>query len=100
LSSGNWPGQLPYSWYPGRTPNPPGNETIVHEEAAIIRLLPSTSFQTFDAEKYRHLRPELHNNNNSRNKSDKDKTLVGLRIDDKGGIYLQPLIDTNTAYFK
>ena len=55
--------------------------------------------QNFDREKYSHLRPEL-TNNNLRAGGDKEKTLVGLRIDDKGGIYLQPLIDTNTAYFK
>ncbi len=56
--------------------------------------------QNFDREKYSHLVLDPHNNNNRGGGGDKDKTLVGLRIDDKGGIYLMPLIDTNTAYFK
>ena len=45
--------------------------------------------QTFDREKYTHLRADAPNNNNNNAASGKDKTLVGLRIDDKGGIYLQ-----------
>lgn len=33
--------------------------------------------------------------------ADAIRALVGLRIDDKGGIYLQPpLMDRNFAYFK
>ena len=45
--------------------------------------------QTFDREKYTHLRADAPNNNNNNASNGKDKTLVGLRIDDKGGIYLQ-----------
>ena len=45
--------------------------------------------QTFDREKYNHLRADAPNNNNNNGSNGKDKTLVGLRIDDKGGIYLQ-----------
>lgn len=73
-------------------------ETITIYSALLLRFPLFFFLQNFDKEKYRHIRPELHNNNNRT--TDKDKTLVGLRIDDKGGIYLQPLIDTNTAYFK
>ena len=45
--------------------------------------------QTFDREKYSHLRSDAPNNNNNNSTNGKEKTLVGLRIDDKGGIYLQ-----------
>ena len=27
-------------------------------------------------------------------------SLAGLRIDERGGIYLNPLLDSNSAYFK
>ena len=53
------------------------------------RLPPLFPFQTFDREKYSHLRADAPNNNNNNGSNGKDKTLVGLRIDDKGGIYLQ-----------
>ena len=52
----------------------------------FLRLL---HLQTFDREKYSHLRADAPNNNNNNASNGKDKTLVGLRIDDKGGIYLQ-----------
>jgi GNAT superfamily N-acetyltransferase len=75
--------------------------------------------QTFDHEKYKFIQlPEAeqqqqqqqhkqHNNNNnnnsSRNSRSMNKTslsLAGLRIDERGGIYLNPLLDSNSAYFK
>ena len=63
------------------------------------------SFQSFDHEKYKFIQiPELQNNNQpSRNNRSMNKTslsLAGLRIDERGGIYLNPLLDSNSAYFK
>ncbi len=58
-------------------------------------------FQTFDKEKYKHLSlPEPHNNNEVRRKEREALLLPGLRIDERGGIYLNPLLDSNNAYFK
>lgn len=56
-------------------------------------------FQTFDHEKYKFIQlPELQNNNTTSNKT--SLSLAGLRIDERGGIYLNPLLDSNSAYFK
>jgi len=62
-------------------------------------------FQSFDHEKYKFIQiPEVQNNNQpSRNNRSMNKTslsLAGLRIDERGGIYLNPLLDSNSAYFK
>jgi len=62
-------------------------------------------FQSFDNEKYKSIQiPELQNNNHSGNRNrSSNKTslsLAGLRIDERGGIYLNPLLDSNSAYFK
>merc|ERR1712029_1264093 len=62
-------------------------------------------FQSFDHEKYKFIQiPELQNNNQpSRNNRSSNKTslsLAGLRIYERGGIYLNPLLDSNSAYFK
>ena len=66
-------------------------------------------FQTFDQEKYKFIQfPEIQNNNtatdiskDSDNKNMKTSlSLAGLRIDERGGIYLNPLLDTHSAYFK
>merc|ERR1712223_2148908 len=67
-------------------------------------------FQTFGQEKYKFIQfPEIHNNNTTteiskegdNNKSNKTSlSLAGLRIDERGGIYLNPLLDTHSAYFK
>ena len=48
---------------------------------------------------------EFQLNNNHRNESkavseSKKVSLAGLRIDERGGIYLNPLLDSNTSYFK
>ena len=43
------------------------------------------------------------NNNNANEKQTKEKSnssLAGMRIDERGGMYLNPLLDTNTGYFK
>ena len=57
-------------------------------------------FQKFDHDKYKYIKiPELQNNNNMR-KTKSALSLAGLRIDETGGIYLNPLLDSNTAYFK
>ena len=61
--------------------------------------------QSFDNEKYKSIQiPELQNNNHSGNRNrSSNKTslsLAGLRIDERGGIYLNPLLDSNSAYFK
>jgi hypothetical protein len=61
--------------------------------------------QTFDFEKYEHLRTADLEDSDEDDVDDpeprnEDKELVGIRIDDKGGIYLQPHMDTNAAYFK
>ena len=61
-------------------------------------------FQSFDHEKYKFIQiPELQNNNHPRANRTSNKTslsLAGLRIDERGGIYLNPLLDSNSAYFK
>ena len=61
-------------------------------------------FQSFDHEKYKFIQiPELQNNNHPRSNRTSNKTslsLAGLRIDERGGIYLNPLLDSNSAYFK
>ena len=66
-------------------------------------------FQAFDQEKYKFMQfPEIQNNNtatdiskDSDNKNMKTSlSLAGLRIDERGGIYLNPLLDTHSAYFK
>merc|ERR1712223_1662176 len=67
-------------------------------------------FQTFDQEKYKFIQfPEIQNNNTTadiskdgdNNRGNKTSlSLAGLRIDERGGIYLNPLLDTNSAYFK
>ena len=64
----------------------PGTEVTLFCPSLFLRLLCS---QTFDREKYSHLRSDAPNNNNNNSTNGKEKTLVGLRIDDKGGIYLQ-----------
>ena len=66
--------------------------------------------QTFDQEKYKFIQlPEIHNNNttatiikdgDSNTTSKTSLSLAGLRIDERGGIYLNPLLDTHSAYFK
>ena len=59
--------------------------------------------QSFDNEKYKYIQiPELQNNNHPRNRSSNKTSLslAGLRIDERGGIYLNPLLDSNSAYFK
>ena len=62
--------------------------------------------QSFDNEKYKSIQiPELQNNNHNsgnRNRSSNKTSLslAGLRIDERGGIYLNPLLDSNSAYFK
>ena len=57
-------------------------------------------FQAFDNDKYKFVQiPELRNNNN-RKLVDWESRLPRLRIDKKGGIHLQPLLDSNNAYFK
>ena len=38
-------------------------------------------------------------NNNSDNSKSK-ASLAGIRIDERGGIYMNPLLDSNSAYFK
>ena len=50
-------------------------------------------------EKYKFL---SGNNNNEKSDSGRKTNLsmAGVRIDERGGIYLCPLIDSNTAYFK
>ena len=70
----------------------------------------SILFQTFDQEKYKFIQiPEIQNNNTTEaviKDSDNNKnvktslSLAGLRIDERGGIYLNPLLDTHSAYFK
>ncbi len=70
--------------FPGDRSNPDSVPFFV--PSLFFRLLRS---QTFDREKYTHLRADAPNNNNNNGSNGKDKTLVGLRIDDKGGIYLQ-----------
>ncbi len=65
-------------------------------------------FQNFDSEKYRHLRRHRRGSssspdNNNRSSPPNGKaslSLAGLRIDERGGIYLNPLLDSNSAYFK
>ena len=69
--------------FPGDRSNP---DSVLSLLSLFFRLLRS---QTFDREKYTHLRADAPNNNNNNASNGKDKTLVGLRIDDKGGIYLQ-----------
>ena len=59
----------------------------------------------FDGEKYQHLDPTaghcIDGDPDIHSAVDSIRALVGLRIDDKGGIYLQPpLLDANYAYFK
>merc|ERR1712080_763422 len=57
-------------------------------------------FQSFDHEK---TKPELQNNNPPKSNRSMNKTslsLAGLRIDDRGGIYLNPLLDSNSGFFK
>ena len=66
--------------------------------------------QTFDQEKYKFIQiPEIQNNNTTGavikdsgdNRNAKTSlSLAGLRIDERGGIYLNPLLDTHSAYFK
>jgi hypothetical protein len=57
------------------------------------------SFQTFDREKYGFIeQPQVDNNNSQGSKT--SLSLAGLRIDERGGIYLNPLLDSNSAYFK
>ncbi len=56
-------------------------------------------FQKFDYEKYHQFQvPEVQNNNFSDCKT--NLSMAGLRIDERGGIYLNPLLDSNSAYFK
>ena len=56
-------------------------------------------FQKFDHNKYEFIKlPELQNNNTHQAK--KGLSLAALRIDDMGGIYLNPLLDPTNAYFK
>lgn len=58
-------------------------------------------FQSFDIEKYKFIRvSELQNNNTKTLNGKNNLSLAGLRIDERGGIYLNPLLDTNSAYFK
>jgi len=66
-------------------------------------------FQSFDAEKYKFIRTCTTNNNNeakrrrgrpSKDPSSSTLSLAALRIDERGGIYLNPLLDCNNAYFK
>jgi hypothetical protein len=58
-------------------------------------------FQTFDREKYRFIQVSEVENNNTQNLAGKTSlSLAGLRIDERGGIYLNPLLDSNSAYFK
>jgi len=63
-------------------------------------------FQSFDHEKYKFIQiPELQNNNhprgpNNRSSNKTSLSLAGLRIDERGGIYLNPLLDSHSAYFK
>eukprot|EP00096_Caligus_rogercresseyi_P006939 TRINITY_DN2402_c0_g1_i1.p1 TRINITY_DN2402_c0_g1~~TRINITY_DN2402_c0_g1_i1.p1 ORF type:complete len:219 (-),score=61.52 TRINITY_DN2402_c0_g1_i1:951-1607(-) len=61
------------------------------DHTKIVKL-----FQTFDKEKYKYIKNgEASNNSNRSNLS-----LAGLRIDERGGIYLNPLLDSHSAYFK
>ncbi|CAB4067107.1 unnamed protein product [Lepeophtheirus salmonis] len=62
------------------------------DHTKIVKL-----FQTFDKEKYKFIKTGEHNNNNN-NRS--NLSLAGLRIDERGGIYLNPLLDSHSAYFK
>ena len=63
--------------------------------------------QSFDNEKYKYIQTgasgEAQNNNHQTKNRSSNKTslsLAGLRIDERGGIYLNPLLDSNSAYFK
>ena len=68
--------------------------------------------QAFDQEKYKFVQysEEVQNNNTTaadilKNEDDNKNvktslSLAGLRIDERGGIYLNPLLDTHSAYFK
>ena len=63
--------------------------------------------QSFDNEKYKYIQTgasgsEPQNNNHQKNRSSNKTSLslAGLRIDERGGIYLNPLLDSNSAYFK
>ena len=68
------------------------------------------SFQSFDHEKYKFIqtsgdgRGAATNNNtirqHNRSSNKTSLSLAGLRIDERGGIYLNPLLDSNSAYFK
>lgn len=59
--------------------------------------------QAFDNDKYKYIKlAELKNNNNRRvsGKIDWESRLPRLRIDKKGGLYLDPMLDSNKAYFQ
>ena len=72
----------------------------------VLILASALYLQSFDNEKYKSIQiPELQNNNHNpgnRNRSSNKTSLslAGLRIDERGGIYLNPLLDSNSAYFK
>ena len=76
----------------------------VQSTLLVTLILASALYlQSFDNEKYKYIQiPELQNNNHPRNRSSNKTSLslAGLRIDERGGIYLNPLLDSNSAYFK
>lgn len=77
----------------------------------VIWCLSLSFFQSFDHEKYKFIQNAAppnggtsQNNNNirqhNRSSNKTSLSLAGLRIDERGGIYLNPLLDSNSAYFK
>ena len=73
---------------------------VISTNCATTTALQSMSFQLFDREKYGFIEACEVQNNNTDGCTKTSLSLAGLRIDERGGIYLNPLLDSNSAYFK